>query len=146
MGNEMICPDALAGAVGAEERDLVTTPLPYRLRQERATTLSMAILDSHPKDAVVLCSAFLEQNCAGAPNSSPFEALSEEARDWARYATPIELIEYLEAILRELELSTNCLMARKRLFLILWDSFSAKDQTAFMARTNPYAAYKNEDR
>ena len=80
---------------------------------------------------------FLEIARAGEPEFSAFSDVREDAKWWADVATPIELEAYVGEGLRRIERTSFAPMARKRLMVALWDSFSAEDQRRFLARVNP---------
>jgi hypothetical protein len=83
-------PGALAGATGAVDEAGCFKTEEYRSRAAAATALCHAIADCHRDDAVVLMSAALSDLSAGAPPPRVWVDALDDARWWARFATPME--------------------------------------------------------
>lgn len=84
-------------------------------------------------------SAALDTVAAGAPRYEAFGDMRETARWWADCATPVEIEIYLSVILRRLDaLNKHGLseLARKRVFMGLWEAIGEKDQKAFLAKVS----------
>ncbi len=134
-------PGALAGATGAIEEiskqsSLDDLAADYRWRQECAITLTYALSNAHPDDALAICCGVVEQLRAGTP-LPPLLDIEDEARWWASTATPFELLAYLQACLDQLGDAALQANTRKRLLVQLWDSLPASDRQGFLARVDP---------
>lgn len=79
-----------------------------------------------------MCAA-LDTVGGGAPEYHVFGDLRSEAEWWADMATPLEIEAYTAAGLRRLGQETFAQRARKRLFMELWRSFSARERSDFTA-------------
>ena len=88
-------PGALAGATGADF-DTSDNLEFYRTRHGLATLLCRVIAACHPKDAVPIMVAALEDLSAGTPPPTLRKPMLE-ARDWAKDATIYELRAYAVA-------------------------------------------------
>ena len=126
-------PGALAGAVGANSKADGLTNSDYRLRLERATSLSMTLRDAHPVDATAICVAFLEGHRAGDPGYTAFGDIRADAEFWADCAHPAELAAYFGASLKRLGRTPLGIVARKRLLVALWESLSDANRAAFLS-------------
>lgn len=134
-------PGALAGATGAMEQisklrsidDLATD---YRWRKQCAITLTYALSNAHPDDALAICCDVVEQFRAGTP-LPPLLQIEDEARWWASTATPFEHLAYLQACLDQLGDPALAANTRKRLLVQLWDTLPASDRQAFLGRVDP---------
>ncbi|WP_420024712.1 hypothetical protein ACN9JG_22985 (plasmid) [Cereibacter azotoformans] len=100
-----------------------------RLRAVRH--LSTAIAACEPEDAAVLMTAALEGMLQGSPVPALFE-LEGQAQLWATAASPAELEAYLSACIERLTEAASHVPLRKRMFMLLWQSFSPKDRAAFI--------------
>lgn len=78
-----------------------------------------------------LCGA-LDTVGAGAPQYTAFGNTRDDATWWADLASPIELEIYAGAALRRIERVTFAERARKRLFMMLWNSFTKNQQGGFL--------------
>lgn len=92
-GAEMENPGALAGATGAKDLCTGDTAKQYRNKRARAMALRDAIRDCDPTDAALILSDELERLRLGAPIPPLLNAM-DEARDWASWATPLEVKAY----------------------------------------------------
>ncbi|AMJ49753.1 hypothetical protein CESP606_18400 [Cereibacter sphaeroides] len=100
-----------------------------RLRAVRH--LSAAIAACEPEDAAVLMTAALDGMLQGSPVPSLFE-LEDQAHLWATSASPAELEAYLSACIERLTMAASHVPLRKRMFMLLWQSFTPKDREAFI--------------
>lgn len=80
-----------------------------------------------------LCAA-LDTVGGGAPEYAPFGDMREDAGFWADVATPMELEVYCAAALRRIERTTFASAARKRIFNVLWQSFTDAERKRFLDR------------
>lgn len=133
-------PGALAGATGAEIEVSFVDP-EYRIRANRATTLCLAIRETHPDDARQILTAALIDLSAGMPRHTAFGDIREDATWWADMATPEELMEYMAAALRALGNRALCLKHRKQLLVDLFRSLPADDRRAFLSRVDPSGTF-----
>ncbi|SEM61469.1 hypothetical protein SAMN04488103_101632 [Gemmobacter aquatilis] len=138
-------PGALAGATGAagltKQPDKVDDlAAEYRLRHDWAITLTYAVENAHPDDALSICCGVVERLRRGAP-LPPLLDIEHEASWWASMATPFELLAYLQACLAQLTDEAVKVNTRKRLLVQLWDTLPASDRHAFLARVDPQGAF-----
>jgi hypothetical protein len=106
----------------------------FKIRRARATTLALAIGDTHPEDARQLLTAALLDLSVGQPEATRFfDTIREDAAWWASLATPAELLEFMGAALDRLRDTALHREMRKRLFTKIWRSFDADDQARFLA-------------
>ncbi len=98
---KMETPEALAGATGAGNSELAFNSQEYRFRAERATTLCLAIADTHPEDAAPILEAALLSMNQGSPPPS-LVGVMDEAAWWADFATPVEHKAYCLACYRRM--------------------------------------------
>lgn len=87
----------------------------------------------HPDDAMHIAAAAVEALSAGSPLPS-FIDVMEDARYWASMAAPHEIEAYFIACGSELAKRPLNQTARKRVFIHLWQTFSKRDQTAFIEK------------
>ena len=144
-------PDALAGAVGADLRKRASGKIAryrqaeYALRAARATVLAEAIAEAHPDDARQILTAALIDLSAGMPKGpNLIGEVREDARWWSSMATPVELLEYMGAALRELSQKALCLSHRKQLFAVLWETFPQEDRIAFLSRVDQTGQFRRK--
>ncbi|WP_415184691.1 hypothetical protein [Phaeovulum sp.] len=104
-------PDALAGAIGADQKSSIFDLEEYRLRAMASTLLIQAIADCHPLDAALLMSAALDDMRVPVPPVPLINAM-DEAKSWAKRSTPAE---------------------HKAYALVCFQAMPAKDQAAFLA-------------
>lgn len=82
---------------------------------------------------------------AGMPDGPDFMGrIREDARWWSSLASPVELVEYMAAALRELGHKALCLTHRKQLFAALWGSFTETDRQAFLYRVDRDGAFRRK--
>ena len=145
---EMKNPDALAGAVGADQNE---TPEQegletgaYPKRGLRAIALFQAIWAAHPHDAADIMTEELLRLSAGTPPHDVFGLVREDARWWASVASPAELVEYMVAAMRAVlnGRSALCLEHRKRLMAEIWRSLPEADRHSFLRRADPTGAFR----
>lgn len=105
-----------------------------RKRAEWAESLCFALGECDPGDAAQICAAFLDQQAAGMPRLDMWGDLRADAHFWADTAHPAELEQYACTALRKLGDMALGKAMRKRLFVSIWNSFSAEDRRAFMGR------------
>lgn len=100
-------PGSAGGATGAEQSGQSFTSLAYRLRAERATTLSMAIAECVPEDAAPILYAAIDAfHRQGFPASADHNLMAY-ALDWADHATERELKGYAIAAARRMAPATR---------------------------------------
>ncbi|TNE61394.1 MAG: hypothetical protein EP341_00715 [Sphingomonadales bacterium] len=80
-----------------------------------------------------LC-AVLETVSTGGPRLDTFGNLRDDARFWADVATPMELEAYAAAALQAMRRVQFAPSARKRLFAMLWNTFTDQEREAFLAK------------
>ena len=80
-----------------------------------------------------LCAA-LDTVAEGAPRYDAFGNMREDASFWADCATPIELEIYAAAALKRIPRTTFAVRARKRLFNMLWRSFTDDERDGFVSQ------------
>ena len=134
-------PGALAGATGANDTNgqsdrIAGLAAEYRWRKECAITLTYALSNAHPADALAICCDVVEQHRAGTP-LPPLLEIEDEAKWWASMATPFELLAYAQACLDQLADPALQANKRKQLLVKLWASLSADDRQSFLARVDP---------
>lgn len=78
-----------------------------------------------------LCAA-LDTVSGGAPEYAAFGDIRDDAAWWADIASPIELELYAGAALRRIERTQFAERARKRIFMMLWNGFTKKQQGDFL--------------
>lgn len=83
-----------------------------------------------------LCAA-METVATGGPVPALFNDWREDAEWWADVASPLELEAYAGAALRRIERATFAPSARKRLFLMFWETLSDADKLAFLGKVDP---------
>ena len=98
-----------------------------------ASALAEAIGDAHPDDAVQLMAAALTDLTHGGQRPDWFLNAEEEARWWASFEAPEVLVATLAAVLQSLGNRAIHLATRKRLFWLLWQSFTPVVQARFLA-------------
>lgn len=97
-----------------------------------AVTAAEGVRDGQRMIGEALCAA-LDTVGGGAPEYAAFGDMRADADWWADTATPTELEIYAGAALRRIQRTTFASRARKRLFNMLWQSFSSDERTAFLA-------------
>ena len=105
-----------------------------RHRHEKRETAIKALEACGPDDAATIAAAVLDEIGAGSPRLDPWGDLRADAAFWADLANPSELQVYFSASLKRLGETPLGIHARKRLFMVIWDSFSDADQEAFLGR------------
>lgn len=100
-----------------------------------AERLAHAIAACEREDALQVMSAALDDLSAGGPIAS-FDSIRSDAEFWADIAAPAELEAYFAASLKTLRRRPIGIKMRKRLFLALWASFTAKERQDFIAHAN----------
>lgn len=80
-----------------------------------------------------LCAA-LDTVAEGAPRYDSFGDMREDAAFWADCATPMELEIYTAAALKRIPRTTFAVRARKRLFNMLWRSFTDSEREGFLSQ------------
>ncbi len=96
-----------------------------------ARALCEAIGEAHPDDAVQIMSAALTGLTHGGQRPDFFLNAQEEVDWWASVEPPEVLVATLAAVLKNLGNRAMHLETRKRLFWILWKSFSPQVQARF---------------
>lgn len=96
-----------------------------------AVTASERLPDGQRMLGEALCAA-LDTVGGGAPQHDAFTAIRDDAQFWADIATPLELEAYVGAGLRRIGRVTFAEQARKRLFMSLWGTFTAKQRADFL--------------
>jgi hypothetical protein len=144
-GPEKENPGALAGATGAgyeteQLGKIDDLSAEYRWRHQCAITLTYALENAHPEDALTICCAALDQLRAGTP-LPPLLEIEDEARWWASMAAPFELLAYMQACLDRLTDEAMKVNTRKRLMVQLWETLPATDRQAFLARVDPQGQF-----
>jgi|GEM_PF-1619448 hypothetical protein len=156
-------PDALGGAVEAkvefeaaklqgqeysansvEASAVDGTTAADRYRDAKWETAVMALESLNPQDAATICAAVLEEISAGDPPYDAFGDLRASAAWWVDFANVAEVEVYFEAALKRLGNQALGIRARKRLFVMLWQSFSGDDRRAFLARVDADGCFNNE--
>jgi hypothetical protein len=108
-----------------------------RERTEAARALCFAIGGCHPDDArQILCAAIDDLSAGDPPCLDPFGNLRADAEFWADCAHPRELEAYFSSALKRLGNRALGITARKRLFVIVWQSLPLADRKAFLARVD----------
>ena len=97
-----------------------------------AVTAAERLPDGQRMLGEALCAA-LDTVGGGAPRHDAFIAVRDEAQFWADIATPMEIEAYVGAGLRRIGRVAFAEKARKRLFMALWGSFTAKQRADFLA-------------
>jgi hypothetical protein len=115
-----------------DQIELTTEDVRQRMKLARA--LAEAIGDAHPDDAVQLMSAALLDLTHGGNRPDFFLNAEEEVRWWASCEPPEILVATLAAVLQNLGNRAMHLDTRKRLFWLLWQSFSPVAQSSFLVR------------
>lgn len=103
---------------------------------DEALDISSVMPDGRRALSEALCAA-LEHTNAGYPDSTLMMNIRDDARWWADLASPIELEAYTGAALRRIERATFANAARKRVFTILWKSFTDKERANFIKKVHP---------
>lgn len=80
-----------------------------------------------------LCAA-IDTVGEGAPRYDAFGNMREDASFWADCATPMELEIYAGAALKRIPRTTFAVRARKRLFNMLWRSFTDSEREGFLSQ------------
>ena len=114
------------------------------IRKEWETAAWFALDHCDPQDAATICAAVLEEISAGDPPYDPFGDLRASAAWWVDFANIAEVEVYFEAALRRLGTQALGIRARKRLFVMLWQSFSVADRQAFLARVDANGRFHKE--
>lgn len=140
-GAEIENPGALAGATGVDDqteqlRKIDDLGAEYRWRYQCAISLTYALENAHPEDALTICCAALDQLRIGTP-LPPLLEIEDEARWWASAASRFELLAYMQACLDQLADEAMKVNTRKRLMVQIWDTLPAPDRQAFLARVDP---------
>lgn len=102
---------------------------------QRALGAALTAAQSVPEGRRMLgeaLSGMMEIVGAGSPPLDGFAGVRDDARFWADIATPVELEAYVGAGLRRIERATFAEQARKRIFMALWRSFTARQQADFI--------------
>ena len=113
------------------------------LLHEIATRLVVVGDEERSAVAELLC-GWLEIYGGGAPRLDQFGDIREDAAFWADMATPIELEAYVGHGLRRIERASFAQGARKRLFVMLWESMSISDRRAFVRRVDPQGKFHKD--
>jgi hypothetical protein len=117
----------------AAKPHLTLLPEDHRTRADLAAQLAQAIADAHPDDACQIMTAALTDLSAGLPPAHPFVSAEEDANWWVTDAAPAQLAAVLAAVLKRLTNRALHLKMRKRLFMVLWRSFTEADKRRFLA-------------
>jgi hypothetical protein len=118
------------------------------LTRERRVQLLWAtiglVAEHHPQETAELCAAALEELRGDWPTPVPlmFENLRREAAFWADTARPPELEAYVAAGLQQMGQTAFAAATRKRLFVMLWQSFPPDFQAAFLGRVDPAGQFR----
>lgn len=107
-------------------------PEDHRMRAELAAQLAEAIAEAHPDDACQIMTAALTDLSAGLPPAHPFVSAEEDAAWWVSEAAPAQLAAVLAAVLKRLTDRALHLNMHKRLFWVLWRSFTEADKRRFL--------------
>jgi hypothetical protein len=105
----------------------------------RALDASCEVAERIPNGQRILGEALciaLDTVGAGGPKYEPYGNMREDAAFWADMATPMELEIYAAAALDRIQRATFATRARKRLFNVLWRSFTDAERSAFLAGAN----------
>lgn len=89
--------------------------------------------------AVAACDAALEIIAPAFPDIAPFFASSkQEAEMWAEFAPPSAKVEYLAAILKDMQNTPiNSAVARKKALLAIWSTMTQAERDGFLEVVDP---------
>jgi hypothetical protein len=116
-------------------------------RAERLRLLAVTIgviAEKHPGETAQICAFALEELRGNWPTPVPlmFENLRREAAFWADTARPPELEAYVAAGLQQMGQTVFAAATRKRLFVMLWQSFPPEFQVAFLGKVDPAGQFR----
>lgn len=137
---EMTTIDALSDNRGEAE---FCAWLDETLAQAARDRLVAAIAAVRPRHSCTIMAAAMEDIGAGMPEFNAFwHDLREEAAFWADIATPPELEAYAGAALRRIARVPFAPAARKRLFVMLWETMQEADKRAFLGAVDPDGKFR----
>ena len=113
------------------------------MAMQRAISDAVAIAGRTPGGAAILgemLCAGLETVAGGAPQFTAFGDMRRDAEWWADMASPVELELYAGAALKRMERATFAPRARKRIFNVLWSSFTQAERRTFLDKAREKGA------
>lgn len=128
------------------ERDIQADPddAEGRALLHHLSACLMEVRRPHFREVAELLSGWLEIAGAGAPQQYLIGDIRSDARWWAELAHPLELEAYVGEGLRRIERTQFAPMARKRLFVALWETMDDADRRKFIQKVDPDGKFRKE--